>query len=127
MILLALAEAARSTGDRVLREDPERAGALYLRCAELTLAAAFLERARALSRVRPLRALEFLRRCEALQAPLDLCRQVAARTYLALGEAEVARAFYAACGAPAPRRAARPWRTPGRSPSYSALSRGGPL
>ncbi len=108
--LVARAATTGACGDRLLQSDPLRAGACYLRCAELLLASALLGLAREQAGSAPLRALALLGRCEELDVPAGPLRAVAARAYLALGELEVARAFYAACRAPAPRRAASPWR-----------------
>jgi len=120
--LVEQAALSRACGDRLLLRDPPRAGACYLRCAELLLASALLRRAREQAPGSPLQALALLRRCEGLAVHCSLLRAVAARAYLALGELEVARAFYAACGATPPRRAARPWRP---TPDTGSLARGG--
>jgi len=121
--LRSAAQVSLGAGDRLLSHDPARAGQLYLRSAELTLAGALLEQARTASRAHPLRALALLRRCESLGAPLAPCQEVAARAYLALGQLEVARAFAAACGASPPRRPARPWRAAGPAPASPAPAR----
>ncbi|RMG17689.1 MAG: hypothetical protein D6731_03585 [Planctomycetota bacterium] len=92
-------------GDKLLaRGWPCLAAKAYARAADRLIAEGLLRRARAEVEREPRRALDTLRRVEALAGPCAEGLRLLAEAYRALGQPEVARRFARAAEAPRTRR-----------------------